>query len=53
MKLNIKKPIPEYEIKKEGSMVNISVQELEKDEVVVPIILNASIEIDNLKKGRK
>ena len=53
MKLNIKNPIPEYEIKKEESMVDISVQELEEGEVVVPVILNASIEINNLKKGKK
>ena len=45
MKLNIKKPIPEYEIKKEESMVNISVQEFEEDEVAASIILNASVEI--------
>lgn len=50
VKLNIKKLIPEYEIKKEESMVDITVRELEEDEVVVPVILNASIEIEEENK---
>ena len=51
MKLDIKKSIPEYEIKKEESMIDISVREIEEDEVVVPVILNASVEIRQKDRG--